>query len=161
MLTQTLELGWQSMPTPLHSYSVTSTHAHIRVGLASYACPYTLVLSDLCSRTHTSWASNLCLPLYTRIRSHVLTHTYELGSQSMHASLHSYSVTCAHAHIRVGLHSMHAPLHSYSVICAHAHIRVGPAFNACPATLVFSDLCSRTYTSWASNQCLPLYTRTQ
>ena len=150
------------MHAPLPSYSVTGAHAHIRVGLASYAgpstlvfshlrshshirvglainaCLSTLVFSDLCSRTHTSWASNQCMPLYTRIQCLVLQHTYELGWQSTHALLHSYSATCAHAHIRVGL-----------------------AINACPSTLVFSDLCSRTHTSWAGNQCRPLYTRLQ
>ena len=192
------------------THSVTCAHAHTRLGLAINACPSTLVFSDWCSRTYTSWVRNQCMPLYTCIESLVVTHIYELGSQCMHAHLHSYSVSCAHAHIRVGtvgqcrwwgLHkfgvpikmislsswarnqclplytriqclvlthiyelgsqSMHAPLHSYSVTCAHAHIRVGLAINAGPSTLVFSDLCSRTYTSWASNQCRPLYTRIQ
>jgi hypothetical protein len=122
------------MHAPLHSYSVTCAHAHTRVGLAFYACPSTLVFSDWCSRTHTSWVRNQCMPLYTRIESLVVTHIYELGSQSMHAPLRSSSVSCAHAHTRVGL-----------------------AINAGPSTLVFSDLCSRTHTSWAGNQCLPLY----
>ena len=160
------------MPAPLHSYSVTGAHAHIRVGLAINACPSTLVFSDWCSRTYTSRASKLCRPLCTRIQCLVLTHTYELVSQSMPAPLHSYSVTCAHAHIRVGLASMQTPPHSYSVSRAHTHIRVGLAINACPftgtcalayirvglasyagpSTLVFVVLCSRTYTSWASNQ---------
>ena len=150
------------MPAPLHSSSVTGAHAHIQVGLASYAGPSTLVFSHLrshshirvglainarpstlvfsvlCSSTHTSWASNHCMPLYTRIQRLVLTHIYELGWQSMPAPLHSYSVTCAHAHIRVGL-----------------------AINAGPSTLVFSDLSSRTHTSWANNQCRPLYTRSR
>ena len=161
MLTHTYELGWQSMHAPLHSYSVTCVRTHIRVGLALNARPSTLVFSDMCSRTHTSWASNHCMPLFTRIQCLVLTHIYELGWQSMQAPLHSYSVTCAHAHIRVGLASIQAPLHSYSVSRAHAHIRVGLALNARPSTLVFSDMCSRTHTSWARNHCMPLFTRTQ
>ena len=126
------------MPAPLHPYSATCAHAHIRVGLAINACPSTLVFSVLCSSTHTSWASIQCMPLYTRIQRLVLTHTYELGWQSLRALLHSSSVTGAHTHIRVGL-----------------------AINACPFTLLFTDLCLRTYTSWASNLCRPLYTRIQ
>ena len=196
MLTHIYESGWQSVQAPLHSYSVTCAHAHIRVGPAFNACPSSLVFSDWCSRTYTSWATNHCMPLYTRIQSLVLTHIYELGWQSMPAPLRSSSVSRAHAHIRVGLaisaglptlvfsdlcsrthtswariqclplytriqclvlthiyelgwQSLHAPLHSYSVTCVHAHIRVGLAINTGPSTLVFSDLCSRTYTSWA------------
>ena len=136
VLTHIYELGWQSMQAPLHSYSVSCAHAHIPVGPAFNACPSTLVFSDWCSRTHTSWVRNQCMPLYTRIESLVVTHIYELGSQSMHAPLRWSSVSCAHAHTRVGL-----------------------AINAGPSTLVFSDLCSRTHTSWARILCIPLYTR--
>jgi hypothetical protein len=91
VLTHTYELGWQSLHAPLHSYSVTGAHAHTswagklcrppldsysvtgarahtRFRLAINACPSTLVFCDLCSSTHTSWASFLCLPLYTRIQ---------------------------------------------------------------------------------------------
>ena len=173
------------MPAPLHSSSVTCAHAHIRVGLAINACPSTLVFSDLCSRTHTSRAGNHCMPLCTRTQCLVLTHIYELGWQSMQApSTLVFSDWCSRTHsswagnqcrplytriqrlvlthiYQLGPHSMPAPLHSYSVTCAHAHIRVGLAINACPSTLLFTDLCLRTHTSWASNLCRPLYTRIQ
>ena len=134
MLTHIYELGSQSMPASLHSYSVTCAHAHIRVGLAINACPSTLVFSVSCSRT------------------------YELGSNQCMPPLHSSSVTGAHAHIRVGLAINACP---FTGTCALAYIRVGLAYHACPSTLVFSDWCSCTHTSWASNQCLPLYTRIQ
>ena len=149
------------MSAPLHSYSVTCALAYIRVGLAYNACPSALVFSDLCARTHTSWASNQCLPLYTRIQRLVLTHTYELGWQSLHAPLHSYSVTGAHAHTSWAGKLCRPPLDSYSVTGARAHTRFRLAINACPSTLVFCDLCSSTHTSWASFLCLPLYTRIQ
>ena len=162
MLTHTYELGPHSMPAPLHSYSVSCAHAHIRVGLAINACPSTLVFSHWCSRTYTSWASKLCRPLYTRIQSPAFALTYTSWASNQCTPLYTRIQCLVLKHTyELGQHSVHAPLHSYSATCAHAHIRVGLAINACPSTLVFSHLCARTYTSWASNPCLPLYTRLQ
>ena len=143
------------MHAPLHFFSLTCAYAHIRVGLAIYAGPSTLVFSHMCHAHIRVGLAFYACPSTLVFSDFVLTHTYEMGcvcgnqdycrSVLMVGATQAWCTNKDDLSLELGPHSMPAPLHSHSVSCAHAHIRVGLAIIACPSALVFSDWCSRTH----------------
>ena len=128
----TYESDEHSMPAPLPQYSVTCADLHIRDGLAINDCPSTFVFSHLCSRTHTSWASNPCLPLDIRIQCLVLMLT-----ESIH--LYWYTV-CVAPTIRDGLAITACPsTFVFSHLCMHTYDLGQQSMHAPPA-LALGDL---------------------